>query len=287
MNYYKKYLKYKLKYLNTKSLSGGCHKLEKQDELKQDELKQEDELKQHIDNFIQNYEDIIFNININNRDSLISDDFPTTHEIINDSIILNETMIKLIYSKVCHMVGIFFIQYLINIKKISKIPNIKIHVLKSYSYSDIIEELTDDMLQELTSTNNIRSSYIDKIIDSAKTNQTIKDELIKSLEIEKKNNMEALEFIKQNNTISRILINRDSLHEFVIININSKLYLLQTNIYNFESNKISIIELSIEDIENIFNNNINQNLFNKIYFKIPQYDGFFINAFYGYNICVS
>ena len=41
------------------------------------------------------------------------------------------------------------------------------------------------------------------------------------------------------------------------------------------------IELSIEDIVNIFNNNIDEKLDRKINFKI---DNFFINAFFGYNI---
>lgn len=268
MNYYKKYLKYKFKYLNIKKLLGDCI------------------IDKLINEFIENYEDIIFDINKKNRESLKSDDFPTTCVIINDKILLDKNMIRLIYSKTCHMIGIIFIQYLINNNKIHRTPCIKIHVLNSYSYIDIInmKELNDKMFDTINQ--DIRSVYIDKIINSEEIiiDQKIKDELRELPNIEKENNNKALNFIKKNNTISRILINRDELHEFVIININNKLYLLQTNIYNLESQKISKIELSIEDIENIFNNNINDDLYKKINFKINQYDGFFINAFYGYDI---
>lgn len=67
------------------------------------------------------------------------------------------------------------------------------------------------------------------------TDPKIKEELETLKTIENENNTEAFNFIKKTNTISRILLNRSALHEFIIINLNNNLYLLQTNIYNIES----------------------------------------------------
>ena len=92
IDYYKKYLKYKLKY---KLLIGGS------------------EIDDLIDIFINKYQDIIFDIYESNNKMLLDDEFPSTHLIINDEIILTKYNIKSIYIKNCHLLGIIFIYYLI------------------------------------------------------------------------------------------------------------------------------------------------------------------------------
>lgn len=274
MKYYNKYLKYKLKYNNYLKLHGG-------------------NISSLIDTFISNYTDIILEIYNTNKDSLKKDDFPSTSSIINDYTKLDENTIKSIYSKTCHVVGIIFIQYLINNNIINIIPDIKIKASESYSYiylqkiiddDDLYTSITNFITDNKIKDNEYRSIYIKKILSSDKIEKNIKHELIILDQNEKENNLKALEFIKKNNTISRICINRDSYHEFIIIHINNNIYLLETNMYDVRAHKINKIKLSIEDIENIFNNNINQELYDKIYFKINKIDGFFIQAFYGYNI---
>ena len=219
-------------------------------------------------------------------------DFPSTCHIVNKNIKLDKENIESIYSKTCHIVGIVFIQYLINKKKIDKVPEIKIHESKLYSYSDLMkipDELYYEEIHNYININNIpngsqRDVYINKIIENKDIDEKIREDLSTIRTRENKNNKKALNFIKTPNTISRIQINRSDFHEFVIININNKLYLLQTNMYNLKAHNISKIELTIEDIINIFNNNINEELSTKINFKIYQFDGFFINAFYGYKL---
>ena len=251
IDYYKKYLKYKLKY---KLLIGGS------------------EIDDLIDIFINKYQDIIFDIYESNNKMLLDDEFPSTHLIINDEIILTKYNIKSIYIKNCHLLGIIFIYYLIIKGKISNNPNIKIHLLNKYPYDKssiypVVDEIEEQMKEKDILYHSLHYVYID-----SKTN----NDPTQFKKIEEENILKALTFIKTINTVSRILININNYYEFIIININNKLYLLKTT-----ETYIEKIELSIEDIVNIFNNNIDEKLDRKINFKI---DNFFINAFFGYNI---
>lgn len=185
------------------------------------------------------------------------------------------------------MVGITFIPYLIINNKINREPEIKIKVLKTYDYIKLKSIPNDTLYEEIENNINnfsVRETYINMLLKDNDTDPKIKEELKTLKTIENENNTEAFNFIKKTNTISRILLNRSDLHEFIIMNLNNNLYLLQTNIYNIESWAIKKIDLTIKDVENIFNNNIDDELFKKINFKINDINGFFIYAFYGYNL---
>lgn len=190
------------------------------------------------------------------------------------------------------MVGITFIPYLIINNKINREPEIKIKVLKTYDYIKLKSIPNDTLYGEIenkireSNINNfsVRETYINMLLKDNDTDPKIKEELKTLKTIENENNTEAFNFIKKTNTISKILLNRSDLHEFIIMNLNNNLYLLQTNIYNIESWAIKKIDLTIKDVENIFNNNIDDELFKKINLKINDINGFFIYAFYGYNL---